>query len=87
MKQKTSKKNKIYTYIALIFVIIIFVYAIFLTLELSIKTRNIFANVEQTEASLTEYIVYGPHLRVKGNLLVDNENRQWNRILYFRTNK
>ena len=78
-KKKSKKKNKTYRFILtliILFIALISIYIIFLSKYKETKTRNIFANLEETQASLTEYIVYGTHLRIKGNLAIDNENIQ-----------
>ena len=82
MEQKSKekkKKNNTWKYIlaiVIIFIALADAYVIFLDSNKKMKTRDIFEDVEKTEASLTEYIVYGTHLRIKGNLLIDNENIQ-----------
>ena len=78
-ENKVKKKNKTYRYILILiilFIALISIYTILLSKYKETRTRNIFANLEEVEASLTEYIVYGTHLRIKGNLAIDNENIQ-----------
>ena len=69
-----KEKNKISKCIVviLIFIFLIFAYMVFYAIYNETKTINLFEDVETTEACLTEYIVYGTHLSLKGNLLIDN---------------
>lgn len=78
-ENKGKKKSKTYRYILtliILFIVLIYIYTILLSKYKETRTRNIFSNLEETEAYLTEYIVYGTHLRIKGNLSIDNENIQ-----------
>lgn len=74
---KKKKKNAIWRYlfrIAIAFVILVVLYIAYLMIEKENGVKGIFQNIENQEASLTEYIVYGTHLNIKGTLDVDNSS-------------
>lgn len=71
------KKKSIWRYpirIAVIFLIIAIVYIAIIMIEKIQATNSIFENIESEEVSLTEYIVYGNHLNLKGKLNIEDTN-------------
>ena len=71
---KKKKKKSFFKYILriiIIFVIFAAAYMAYFMFEKVNGVKSIFQNIEDTRASLTEYIVYGTHLNMKGNLNIE----------------
>ena len=76
-KQKQKAVSKAIILIFIVIIVLIFFGAIFLyknSQDERTITRNIFAELENIEANLTEYIVYGTHLNLKGDVYDDISN-------------
>lgn len=72
-----KKKKSVLRYIirvAIIFIILAVFYTAILMIEKVQVVNSIFQNLEDEEISLTEYLVYGTHLNIKGNLKINDEN-------------
>lgn len=76
-RKKKSKKNKskLLARVIVIFMILVAVYVGYLALQKTGKDNDLFEDVESSaEATLSEYIVYGTHLNIKGNLILEDSN-------------
>ena len=72
-----EKKKSAWRYpirIAVIFLILAVVYTAILMMEKVKIINSVFENIDEEEALLTEYIVYGTHLNIKGSLNIGNQN-------------
>lgn len=68
---------KIALAILIILIIIVIVFAIYIVQNREhekVQIEDIFGKVEMLEAELTEYIVYGTHLNIKGEIKEKEEN-------------
>ena len=74
MSKKKKKKKSIFRFllrIVIIFIIFVVAYIAYFMVEKVNGVKSIFQNIEDNEASLTEYIVYGTHLNIKGSLDIE----------------
>ncbi len=71
---RKKKKFPIIRITLLLAIILVGVYSVKTNVNNKKTMQEIFEKVENTEASLTEYIVYGTHLNIKGECVVAQEN-------------
>ena len=60
-----------------VLIVVLILAIVLITYSIIYKTNSIndiFKNVKDKEVSLTEYVVYGTHLNLKGTLEIENEN-------------
>ena len=74
MSSKKIDVRKLLIRIVIIFVILIVVYIAYSVIYRTSSVKDIFDEVEKTQVSLSEYIVYGTHLNIKGKLEIDNSD-------------
>lgn len=72
-KKKTKIHKGVYRLVIIILALLI-AYVAYLKIYKVSSIKDIFEGVETKEAKLTEYIVYGTHLNIKGNLEIDSAN-------------
>src|SRR5699024_10574665 len=77
MSSKKKKKVKINKRVFRIFIIILallIAYIAYLMIYRVSSIKDIFEGIETKEALISEYIVYGTHLNIKGSLDIENSN-------------
>lgn len=76
MSLKKKSVLKLVIGIVLIFVILLIAlvgaYVVYTKISKTKEIKDIFENVEEKEAIVSEYIVYGTHLNIKGGLTIQN---------------
>lgn len=77
MSTKKKKKTKLGIKILRLFIVILILliaYVVYMMIYKVSSIKDIFKTVETEEAIVSEYIVYGTHLNIKGSLEVENSN-------------
>lgn len=57
--------------LAILLIALIGAYVVYITISKKEEIKDIFENVEEKEVLVSEYIVYGTHLNIKGNLDIE----------------
>ena len=74
-EEKKKKKQKIWKYVLRITILFIILLSVYMAAIIFVKNHginSIFKNIEDEETTLSEYIVYGTHLNIKGSLKIND---------------
>ena len=85
MNLKKKSVLKLVIGVVLIFVILLIalvgIYVMYTTISKTKEIKDIFEDIEEKEVLVSEYIVYGTHLNIRGNL---ESKRNKTKISFFR---
>lgn len=74
MSKKQKSVGNVIFRVIILFIIMITIYIAYEFIYKVNSVNNIFKEIESEEALVSEYIVYGTHLNIKGNLKINNSN-------------
>ena len=89
-KVTANNKKKIGTYIfrtMIAFLLLSILYIAVIMIERVQAINNIFEYIEEKEVYLTEYVVYGNHLNIKGKMQIEDPNINNLKLCFKSTNK
>ena len=69
-----KKVLKIFAKLLIVLILLLVIYLVFSYFTSMSNVKDVFDGVETVEANLSEYIVYGTHLNLKGSIDVNSEN-------------